>query len=231
MTLPVRQPLRNLNRVNPLGKNLENEEAGPSTMPAESQTTSLSEYFAPSNLNPDEQDENSVPREPLFQSFGRSSPTEMDIEHAEEIDYDDLPQEHQGPELQEVAVNNPSSALLPLSSASKMGDAGVDTGAPEFEPADDFTDGYLPMFIPVDMEDYDGDVSGEIEITDEEMKWLEEMTDQELWEMILAGEYGEGMVAEEEADGGEGMVVEEEEENDDKENMDPVGGLAGWSGI
>ncbi|KAL8992074.1 MAG: hypothetical protein Q9169_007393 [Polycauliona sp. 2 TL-2023] len=188
--------------------------------------------------------------EPLFQSFGRTSPSQMDIENAEELEYDNLPQ------------------LTPTANHSTPffieEEAGFHTEMVE-------SSGLLFDGIPAIFADADDDawLNGDEMNTDEEMARIEretgmfgfeemtqqgtgtfgfeEMMERETTEMFAemieqeTGIFGFGEMTEEEwskvlngsveqevlgniADGGEGD--EDEDDDDDKENVDPVNGLA-----
>ncbi|KAL8979254.1 MAG: hypothetical protein Q9205_005361 [Flavoplaca limonia] len=55
-----------------------------------------------------------VQRQPLFQSFGRHSPTQAEVENAEEMDYEDLPQISHMAEQEDMSDAQPSTLFPPL---------------------------------------------------------------------------------------------------------------------
>ncbi|KAL9034226.1 MAG: hypothetical protein Q9180_005523 [Flavoplaca navasiana] len=176
-----------------------------------------------------------VHRQPLFQSFGRHSPTQAEVENAEEMDYEDLPQlGHRAEQVDMLGTH--SSTLSPFLEDFDY-EAAVRTSSLFTEGKIDreeairtspcFTDQYNTMTNhamcahPLDSscsqldqltEMYGGE-SRDRMVTDEDVETFEQetggdMTEQEMWELFHDGEVDEGG-----------------DEDEDKENLAPFNGL------
>ncbi|KAI4272405.1 MAG: hypothetical protein LQ337_005316 [Flavoplaca oasis] len=177
-----------------------------------------------------------VQRQPLFQSFSRHSPTQAELENAEEMDYEDLPQAWQGAQQLDMSDTHPSALFQPLEDfdyeaavrTSSLFAEGETCMEEAIRTSARFTDRYNAMTNhamcahPTDStcsqlaqrtRAYGGE-SWEPMVTDEDIEIFEQetggdMTEQEMWELF--NETGEA------DEGGD--------EDEDKENLAPFNGL------
>ncbi|KAL8884266.1 MAG: hypothetical protein Q9192_006886, partial [Flavoplaca navasiana] len=180
-----------------------------------------------------------VQRQPLFQSFGRHSPTQAELENAEEIDYEDLPQVGHGAKQQVgMSDTHPSALVPPIGSIDH--EAAIRTASPFTRGEIDreeavrtsarFNDQCNTMTnhaLCAHAADFSCSQSDRLTetyggegwdgmVTDEETETLGQetggdMTEQEMWEIFNDGEVDEGG-----------------DEDDDKENLAPFNGLVRW---
>ncbi|KAL9039168.1 MAG: hypothetical protein Q9180_002692 [Flavoplaca navasiana] len=174
-----------------------------------------------------------VQRQPLFQSFGRHSPTQAEVENAEEMDYEDLPQIGHMAEQVDMSDTHLSALFQPLADfdyeAAVCNSSLFTKGEIDREEAirtsARFTDQYNTMTNhalcahPLDPScsqlnqhtEAHGSERRDRMVTDEYIETFEQetggdVTEQEMWEIFNDGEVDEGG-------------------DEDKENLAPFNGL------